>query len=92
MKEFFLSDEFRKYRREQGKVISRMVESALWDGEQKDLQGILQLARSLMKMPIQLCPAIREQLEADLAEDYKRLTQELVRESLSPKIGDYNGN
>jgi hypothetical protein len=92
MKEFFLSDEFRKYRREQGKVISRMVESALWDGEQKELQGILQLARSLMKMPIQLCPAIREQLEADLAEDYKRLTKELVRESLSPKIGDYNGD
>ena len=92
MKEFFLSDEFRKYRRDQGKVISRMVESALWDGEQKELQGILQLARSLMKMPIQLCPAIREQLEADLAEDYKRLTKELVRESLSPKIGDYNGD
>lgn len=84
IREFLLSDEFRKYRKAEMKLIVKAVESNLWEGNRDQLKGIMTVARVILHLPTQLCASdeARKQLETGIAEDWKDLTVSLVRETI----------
>lgn len=81
--EFLISDDFRKYRKEQVKVITQLVDRKLWGKEEADLKGIIELAKEILRLPDMLCTGKADQLKRDLIEDYKTLAAELVRAQLN---------
>jgi hypothetical protein len=81
--EFLVSDDFKKYRHEQVKVITQLVDRKLWGKEESDLKGIIELAKEILRLPETLCTGKAEQLREDLIKDYKTLAAELVRAQIS---------
>ena len=86
LNEFLTSDEFKRYRHEQVKIITQLVDRKLWGKEESDLRGVIELAREILRLPEQLCTGKADQLKLDLIEDYKTLAAELVRAQLNLPI------
>ena len=85
LRELFLSDEFKKYRKELIKVIAREVDRAAWTpGKEAEMRGMLDMAKSIIKVTSDMYQGEehKEQFRKSLAEDFANLTVQIMRENI----------
>lgn len=85
-KELIFTDEFKEYRKRQVDVIVRMVHAELKKPNPDYLNGLLDMANKLIKLPSALIKdeKLDPQLNKLVTEDLTSLTVKLVREKLTP--------
>ena len=85
-KEIIFSDEFKAYRKEQTEVIARTVNAELKTATSDRLNGLLDMASKIIRLPSTLIKDEKLELELNklVTEDLTEITTKLVRERINP--------
>ena len=85
-KEFIFTNEFKEYRKRQTETIAKLVYAELINPNPDRLNGVLDMANKIIKLPSDLIKdeKLDHELHKLVTEDLTDLTIKIVREKLNP--------